>query len=554
MRVINMAAHIETGTMHAPMNYKSYSLDHLGLVAGLYDELGIGQLIDQLIPQKLDQRTISIGQAVKAMVINGLGFTQRALYLMPEFYRNHPVERLIGAGVCAEDLNDTTLGRALDKIYEQGVTELYTPLAAQTVKTLGLDCQTAHIDSTSFHVDGKYNSKTGGGEGVVHITQGYSRDHRPDLNQLSFQLISEHQAGIPLLMEPLDGNSVDKNSFRDTINTHVGQLKETLGLEYLIGDSALYVAKTLQDLEGTLWISRVPETLADARESIASIAPELMATPDETSFRSIGMTYAGIRQRWLVVYTPEAHHRATESVNRQIRKQTDAAVKSFQKLCRQDFACIEEAQKALEAYQKKQTLVGIMDAQIVEIPRYKTSGRPGKDQQPDYFSYRIEGSIATILSERKQRIERKSCYILATNQLDTEQLTEQEIIDKYKNQQKVERGFRFLKDPLFMASTLFLESPKRIMALTMIMTLCLLLYAALEYKIRQALKKSSQTFPNQKGKMIANPTARWVFQFFTGIHVLLVKESQAIVLNMNQHHLLIVSLLGSEYEKLYSGN
>jgi len=66
-----MAAHIETGAMHAPTNYKSYTLDHLGLVAGLYDELGIGQRIDQLIPQKLDQRTISIGQAVKAMIING---------------------------------------------------------------------------------------------------------------------------------------------------------------------------------------------------------------------------------------------------------------------------------------------------------------------------------------------------------------------------------------------------------------------------------------------------------------------------------------------------
>ena len=131
---------------------------------------------------------------------------------------------------------------------------------------------------------------------------------------------------------------------------------------------------------------------------------------------------------------------------------------------------------------------------------------------------------------------------------------DREIISKYKNQQKVERGFRFLKDPLFMASTLFLKSPKRIMALTMIMTLCLLLYAALEYKIRQALKESSQKFPNQKGEMIPNPTARWIFQFFTGIHVLLVQELQSVVLNMNQYHFLIVRLLGSEYEKLYSGN
>jgi hypothetical protein len=44
-----MAAHVETGTMASPEHYSSKQLNHLGLVAGMYDELGIGELIDQLI-------------------------------------------------------------------------------------------------------------------------------------------------------------------------------------------------------------------------------------------------------------------------------------------------------------------------------------------------------------------------------------------------------------------------------------------------------------------------------------------------------------------------
>ncbi len=64
------------------------------------------------------------------------------------------------------------------------------------------------------------------------------------------------------------------------------------------------------------------------------------------------------------------------------------------------------------------------------------------------------------------------------------------------------------------------------MVLTMIMTLCLLLYAALEHRIRESLKQTEKTFSNQKGKGIANPTARWVFQFFTGIYVLLLSKFQ----------------------------
>ena len=124
----------------------------------------------------------------------------------------------------------------------------------------------------------------------------------------------------------------------------------------------------------------------------------------------------------------------------------------------------------------------------------------------------------------------------------------------YKNQQKVERGFRFLKDPMFMSSNFFLKSPERVMVLTMIMTLCLLLYAALEHRIRESLKVAEKTFPNQKGKGIVNPTARWVLQYFTGIHSLSLPDDQVIVLNMNNSHESLLRLLGEKYEKLYSGN
>jgi transposase len=111
-----------------------------------------------------------------------------------------------------------------------------------------------------------------------------------------------------------------------------------------------------------------------------------------------------------------------------------------------------------------------------------------------------------------------------------------------------------MKDPLFMAATLFLKSTQRIMALMMIMTLCLLVYAALEYRIRQVLVQSGQTFPNQVGRMIANPTARWIFQFFSGIHVLIIEQMNILVMHLNQYHRILLRLLGERYEKIYSGN
>jgi len=271
-----MAAHIETGTMAHPKLYRSKLIDHLGLVAGMYDELGIGEQIDRLIPQDNDKRTVSIGQAVKAMVLNGLGFTNRALYLTPLFFQGKPVDRLIGKGIEADHLNDDVLGRVLDALYAYGLEALYQQVSILAVKRLGLPCRFVHMDSTSFHTDGKYNSGEEPEDGVIQITKGYSRDHRPDLNQAVLQLICERQAGIPLLMQPLSGNNSDKVSFREMIKTHIEQMRTDFGVKYLIADSALYTAETLKDLAVTWWISRVPETLTLACDLIHAVAPDLM--------------------------------------------------------------------------------------------------------------------------------------------------------------------------------------------------------------------------------------------------------------------------------------
>ena len=66
--------------------YQVKNLDHLGLIAAQFDALGLVELIDNMIPQCEEKRTVSVGQAVKAMVVNGLGFANHTLYLMPEFF------------------------------------------------------------------------------------------------------------------------------------------------------------------------------------------------------------------------------------------------------------------------------------------------------------------------------------------------------------------------------------------------------------------------------------------------------------------------------------
>ncbi len=126
--------------------YKSQTLEHLGLVAAMFDELGIGELVDELIPQDFEQRSITLGQAMKAMVLNGLGFANRRLYLMLEFFENKPTERLLGEGVSPEQINDDALGKALDKLYDFGPSELYSVIASRAARRLQVEPKIGHLE------------------------------------------------------------------------------------------------------------------------------------------------------------------------------------------------------------------------------------------------------------------------------------------------------------------------------------------------------------------------------------------------------------------------
>jgi transposase len=530
-------------------------LDHLGLVAGMFDELGIGDELDRALQHNPETRIVTVGSAVKAMVLNGLGFVNQQLYLVPMFFQNKPTQRLIAPGIEAQHLHDDTLGRALDMLYDYGVTELYSLIAATAAQRLGLAPTFAHLDSTSFHVDGRYNSAEDPEAEVIHITRGYSRDHRPDLNQVMLDLIVEHQAGLSLLLKPLSGNSSDGQHFGQIVTEHIKQLHTTYGTTYLVADSALYSAENLQHLAktGSKWITRVPATLTEAQDALAQANPETMKPLAEGyRYHLLASTYGGVPQRWLLCYSDQRRPQAQQSVDKRWCKQREADAKALQKLCRTPFACEADAQQALATFAQGLQAASLHEGTIEPRRRYGKRGRPGQNGLPPQVVYHITGALTSSLVAHAALVAPQSCFLLATNELDDCLLPPPALLAGYKGQAHAERGFRFLKDPRFLAASLYLKKPERIMALLMVMTVCLLVYAALEYRIRKALKDHEATFPNQKGQPIQNPTARWVFQYFVGIHLLRIPGEGAFVLNLRDQPQQLLRLLGRSYEAFYS--
>ena len=147
-------------------------LDHLGLVSGFCREISLEELINQRMPKESHNSMISNGTLLVAMILNGLGFVSRTLHMYPEYFSEKPTERLLGKGILPSHINEDVMGRFLDSLYEEGVSELYQEIAARVVGYLKLPCNSLNLDTTSFHLDGQYEHDINAQ--AIHITRGYS--------------------------------------------------------------------------------------------------------------------------------------------------------------------------------------------------------------------------------------------------------------------------------------------------------------------------------------------------------------------------------------------
>jgi transposase len=538
--------------MNAEAKYETERIDHLGIVAGICQEIGLIEEIDQQVGPS--EQKVSCGQGVQAMVMNALGFSSRALYLMPDYMHNKPVDVLIGAGLVAEDFNDDSLGRSLEALYAKGVTEVFYQVASRALRVYGIEHRFVHVDSSSFHLHGQYEVEEPNKEAIT-ITEGYSRDHRPDLKQVVVQLITSQKSALPVWLEVLSGNSSDKESFPLSVEAYNKQLGEGKA-PYYVMDSAGYAADNLKTLEKMRWLMRVPETLAEAKRLVReSDQAEMISLAEGYWGKEVKITYAEIVQRWLVVFSQVAYDRELHTLTKNQEKELQAAEKKWHKLSLQTFNCQKDAETAAKQFNQGWKFHQAV-AETAPVTHYAKPGRPSAEDKPEIIGYSLKGSVAAV-SDRIESAKRTlGKFIIATNEIDGLKLSTVQMLSNYTDQGvSVERGFRFLKDPMFFADSLFLKKPERIMALLMIMGLALLIYALAERQLRLALEKNSEKIPDQKGKLTSTPTIRWVFQIFEGIDILSIsadgQRTSRQVLNLRPVHLQIVRLFGVQVRNCY---
>ena len=187
--------------------------------------------------------------------------------------------------------------------------------------------------------------------------------------------------------------------------------------------------------------------------------------------------------------------------------------------------------------------------------KHRGRGRPRKGDEGDFLYYLDAGKLSKspgLISEAKLE---GACFVIATNDLRPPIYSENALRYYMKQQQGVERAFRFLKDPEYFTDAFFLKKPERIAALLCVMTIALLLFSLSQRRLRLELEAKNIEVRNQKGKPTKKPTMRWVSQHFEGVDVTRVKSGDETAFRfhrLEEFESEVLRALGPDYEARYT--
>jgi transposase len=422
-------------------------------------------------------------------------------------------------------------------------------LALRMMEIVKIKTQLLQCDTTNLSVYGDYQHIDG--SSAIEITYGHAKDGRDDLQRFGLGTIT-NQYGIPLFAKAYSGNASDK----ETIIEAMKRLQENITFPddvYYIGDSAFYSEDNIKSIKKDIkWITRVPSTLNLAKDLLTSDLDFKQGEDQRYSFYETIVEYGGIEQKWVVVHSTEMQKRKDVTFDRKVQRKVKESQKDLKDLKKIKFACEEDARAALERWKKENPYCLLEDIKISTITTRENGqkGRPKKDEKL-IVHFVVDAKAVRNEEITVDKKEHQGRFIIASNDLN---LDAEEMLENYKNQSKVEKGFRFIKDKSFRVSEVYLKKPQRIEALSMIMVLTLMVYSVAEWKLRKRLKETGETVPNQVKKQIQNPTLKWVFVLMRGItEVKIEVESQVIIkiANLDEVKDKIIRLMGKNCEKYY---
>ena len=504
----------------------SFTLAHLPIVKAYAQRMGFVEIIDRALPGGMHA---SPGKVVLGLVMNVL-CGRSPLYRVEEFFRTRDVALLLGEDMTAGMLNDDTIGRVLDRIYEYGTWEIFSSVCIQAFLNFGVDCSVVHQDTTSVSVWGEYKPVPGD---PVLVTYGFSKDKRPDLKQFILSLLCV-EGNLPCHAGILDGNAADKKTHGKVLAALPGIMaRHKVGEQEFIyvADSALATRGNLSTMESIHFITRLPGNFSACGELIGkSVASCFWQDVGRLSHRKVKgkeicasyrlqeetVTLYDRTYRAVVVHSDAHDRRRQKRIDKAVKKDAAALKAEVTVLSRKEFFCLPDAQAA--AATVKDGAFHRISFSYENRPAYGR-GRPCKNgnRRVQGIRHRVLATVSENQAAVEKLREEAGCFVLLTN-VPVEEKTGLEILKTYKEQEGIERNFGFLKDPL-VANDVFLKKPHRIEAMGLVLVLSLLLWRLMERTMRSKAKTENIRLQGWNKRETTSPTSFMMASKFSPVFV-----------------------------------
>lgn len=561
-----------------------FSEGHLPIVSGVYDQLKIGKKIDEVVSWDKEKCKLSPGEAVKALILNILsGYDP--LYMISEFYKDKDVEKLVGESINYTEINEFAIGRNLDKIYDSDAKKVYSHVVLTALKLENIDVKAIHWDTTSKSFSGDYErvipEVQDDKKYPINITFGHSKDYRRDLKQMKFG-VGTTKDKLPLFCDVLSGNEDDKK-WNGNVIKRIEEELSSVDLSNIlhVADSALVTTDNLKEIndETYKFISRLPGTFSLE----AKLIKKAIRTPEKWEdlstlgknkkraskyrIQSFKDVIGEKKYRFVVCHSSNLAEQNMKTLERNIEKEKSETKKAFDKaISRDGYFCEADAQKAILKFEDKlklkyHTIKYTMQENEQIKKRSGVKGRRKKDEIPETEKvYIFQYELIEDKDKINQRKEEIGMFVLITNELNEENLSNKELLMEYKDQNSVESTFKILKSPSYV-DAIFLNKPERIEAFGYVMVLAVLLMNLIERRICEKLKLESEEINLLGRRKTFSPTATALFKVFEKVKVVAIPLGAGIQriipggLDKNQKRILKLCGLGEEiYLEIFSKN
>ncbi len=467
---------------------------------------------------------------------------------------------------CETLYSDDRSGRGLDKINLVDKASMIIDFALRLIETTGIDMSELHNDSTSVKTHGKMPGKTATG---LYFTEGHSKDHRPDLKQIVYNLTISADGAIPIHYKTYPGNRTDDTLHIETWDT---LCKITGKTNFLyVADSKVCTHKQLSYITGSggRVVTLMPDTWKEStnfkdtlRQTVKTKKRILRRTlPNDKETYETFYCFNGKQQtdddqyplHWIYSTQKKKHDR--EARDKLLRKVEKELTELMGKLNERNLKTKDQIQQRTEKILQSYGVEAFYHTNIGEVKQqWKKQigkGRPGKDTK---YKIITETIYTFTWSRNKQALDREKKVdgifpILCTD----ETMTAKAALEAYKYQPRLEKRFYQLKSVLNVAPTLF-KKVERVEAIMLLFYLALILQSVIEREVRKNMKASDiealSIYPEHR--LAYHPTTAKIFDRFHDISNYKIVEGDRVIKTYRDEltdlHKEILGLLGMTEE------